>query len=248
MKRLPAASSAWAWFLDVDGTLVDLAETPAAIDVGVSLLALIEALRQASGGAVALVSGRTLADLDRRFRLPQLAMAGQHGLERRDAFGHIHRHSLSPVCCDWFLQRLEPLLARHPGLRVECKGATLAVHYRLAPRLGGYVHRLLGELAAQSPGLEVQPGKRVVEVKPAGFDKGSAILEYMAQPPFRGRRPAFVGDDLTDEHGFALVNRLEGISVKVGPGRSKARYRLRDVGAVHAWIRAALPADSKETA
>ena len=242
MKRLPAASSAWAWFLDVDGTLVDLAETPAAIDVGASLLALIEALRQASGGAVALVSGRSLADLDRRFHLPLLAMAGQHGLERRDAFGHIHRHSLSPLCSDRFIKRLELLLVRQPGLRVECKGATLAVHYRLAPRLGGYVHRLLGELAAQTPGLEVQAGKRVVEIKPAGFDKGSAIAEYMGQPPFLGRRPVFVGDDLTDEHGFSVVSRLDGVSVKVGPGRSKARYRLRDVAAVHAWIRAALPA------
>jgi trehalose 6-phosphate phosphatase len=137
-------------------------------------------------------------------------------------------------------QALAPVLARHPGLLLEDKGLTLALHYRRAPQLAAYAHRLMARLAAGAgAGLEVQRGKRVAEIKPAGVDKGTAIEEYLREAPFRGRRPVFIGDDLNDEHGFAEVNRLDGISIKVGGGRSIARYRLRDVAAVMRWLAAA---------
>jgi trehalose 6-phosphate phosphatase len=131
------------------------------------------------------------------------------------------------------------LVDKYSGLLVEDKGETVAVHYRLAPRLGGYLHRLMRRMVREDgEGLSLQAGKRVVEIKPGGYDKGTAILDFMAEPPFRGRRPVFIGDDLTDEPGFAVVNRLDGVSVKVGRGRSIARYRLRNVAAVREWLEA----------
>ena len=136
---------------------------------------------------------------------------------------------------------LAPVLARHPGLLLEDKGLTLALHYRLAPRLASYAHRLMKGLASTAgSGLEVQRGKRVAEIKPAGIDKGSAVSAYLDEAPFMGRRPVFIGDDRNDEHGFAAVNRLDGISIKVGKGGSCARYRLPDVAAVRRWLAEAL--------
>jgi len=120
---------------------------------------------------------------------------------------------------------------------LEHKGLSLALHYRRAPRLGGYVHRLIQSLAPSlGPEFRIQPGKRIVEVKPAGKDKGVALVEFMAEEPFRGRTAVFVGDDLTDEYGFEAVNRLGGHSIKVGAGRTAARWRLAHVRAVREWL------------
>ncbi|MGH7606055.1 MAG: trehalose-phosphatase, partial [Gemmatimonadales bacterium] len=133
--------------------------------------------------------------------------------------------------------RLAAVAAAKPGLLLEDKGLSLALHYRGAPRLASYAHRtaraMLAHLGAQ---YCVQRGKRVVELKPAGRDKGASIGEFMEEAPFRGRTAVFVGDDATDEYGFAAVNRLQGHSIKVGPGRTAARWRLRDVRAVEAWL------------
>lgn len=233
----PSPQPDWAYFLDVDGTLIDIAETPTAAQVDAALLALVGRLHAASGGAVALVSGRALADLERRLAGLPLPVAGQHGLERRDAVGRLRGDAGEPAAKAAVSLRLAPVLARHPGLLLEDKGLSLALHYRQAPALAAYVHRLLRRLVAEvGPGLRLQAGKRVVEVKPAGCDKGTAIEDYLAEPPYRGRRPVFIGDDVTDEHGFAIVNACDGISIKVGPGRSCARYRLADVEAVRQWL------------
>lgn len=234
---LPAAVPDWAYFLDVDGTLIEFAATPDAVQVDDALLHMIVRLHRRCGGALALVSGRKLSDVDRLLRHPGLPLAGQHGLELRDGQGRAQRFAAEGARPVLIAERLRGVAARHPGLRIEDKGATLAVHYRLAPQLGGYLHRLMRHLVSElGNGLLLQPGKRVLEVMPRGRDKGSAILWFMARPPFRGRRPVFVGDDLTDEHGFAVINRLHGISVKVGRGRSLARYRLKDVAAVRGWL------------
>lgn len=237
----PAARADWAYFLDVDGTLIDIAETPEAVHVDRALLELIARLRRASGGALALVSGRALRFLDARLGAPDLPLAGQHGLERRDAAGRMHVHAAPPGAKAAIKQALAPVLARHPGLLLEDKGLTLALHYRRAPRLAAYAHRLMARLAAEAgAGLEVQRGRRVAEIKPAGKDKGAAVAAFLTEPPFKGRRPVFIGDDRNDEHGFAEVNRLDGISIKVGKGASCARYRLADVAAVRRWLGAAL--------
>lgn len=233
----------WAYFLDMDGTLIELAETPAAAEADSCLLDLIGRLQEACSGAVALVSGRALADLEMRMRGLALPLAGQHGLERLDAAGQRHRHATPTAAKGDIEGHLRPLLKRHPGLLLEDKGLSLALHYRQAPQLAAYAHRVLRKLVhgrSDAAALQLLKGKRVLEVKPAGFDKGTAIEAFMAESPFSGRRPVFIGDDVTDEHGFAVVNRMDGISIKVGRGRSLAHYRLPDVDAVRAWLAAAL--------
>lgn len=237
----PPARLDWAYFLDVDGTLIDIAATPEAVDIDSALLALIAELHRASGGAVALVTGRGLAFLERRLGRLRLPMAGQHGLERRDAAGRLRTHAAPASARRAIKQALAPVLARHPGLLLEDKGLTLALHYRLAPHLAAYAQRLMARLAdAAGAGLEVQRGKLVAEIKPAGIDKGTAVAEYLTEKPFGGRRPVFIGDDLNDEHGFAAVNRLRGISIKVGAGSSCARFRLRGAAEVRRWLGEAL--------
>lgn len=236
-KLPPAPCVDWAYFLDVDGTLIEIADTPDCARVDTGLLDLIARLHRASAGAVALISGRALSDLEARIGTLRLPMAGQHGLERRDAAGRLWIHAAPPAAKYAIIESLTPVLARHPGLLLEDKGLTLALHYRRAPHLASYVHLLMRRLAGTSDtGLEVQRGKRVAEVKPSGIDKGSAVAEYLTESPFRGRRPVFIGDDLNDEHGFAEVNRLDGVSIKVGKGASCAHFRLRDVAAVRRWL------------
>lgn len=237
----PHAQRAWAYFLDVDGTLLDLAETPDNVRVDAALLLLLEELFLACGGAVALISGRSLSDLDQRLGHALMPRAGQHGLERRDAAGRLWLHYAPPKAIRNIDQALQPVLKSHPGLLLEDKGLSVALHYRRAPQLAGYAHRLMRRLIAETGGLlELQCGKRVIEAKPAGFDKGSAIVEYMTEPPFNSRRPVFIGDDLNDEHGFTAVNNAGGISIKVGKGRTGARYRLPDVASVRHWLDGAL--------
>jgi trehalose 6-phosphate phosphatase len=162
-------------------------------------------------------------------------------LERRDAQGRLHTHATPQAVKRGLRQRLDALLARHPGLLLEDKGLTLALHYRQAPQLAAWLHRQLADWVSANEGLQLQKGKRVLEIKPAGFDKGSAIAEFMAESPFDGRRPVFIGDDVTDEHGFARVNVLDGLTVKVGAGRTAARYRLASASAVRAWLAGAIP-------
>lgn len=234
---LPPPSVEWAYFLDVDGTLVELAAHPDAVIVPQALRDMIAASHRHCGGALAVVSGRSVAALEAMLGIPGLAMAGQHGLERRDPDGSVRQLVLAPAALDEVAALLAPLHARHPGLLLERKGMSLAIHYRQAPRLGSHLHRLLGDFLASSPrGLQLQKGKYVLELKPAGHDKGSAIAAFMAQAPFEGRKPVFIGDDLTDEHGFAMVNAMQGISIKVGRGATRAAWRLPDVTAVRAWL------------
>jgi trehalose 6-phosphate phosphatase len=242
----PALGADCALFLDIDGTLLELAPTPDRVRVDAGMAALLPALAQRLHGAIALVTGRTLADADRLFRGLALSIAGQHGLERRGADGSLHRHPLSLSTLEQLRGVLSSFAARHDGLYLEDKGATLALHYRQAPRLASLVHRTLRAhmtaALASASGWRLQPGKSILEIKPDGRDKGTAILEYMTEPPFAGRLPVFVGDDLTDEYGFAAVTAAGGWAVKVGHGRTNAQFRLSDVAAVRAWLAALVPA------
>ncbi len=236
-NRLPVAQAQWAYFFDIDGTLVDFAASPAGVRLDRTLRRLLERLHQSAGGAVALISGRSIADVDRLFPGVRLPVAGQHGIERRDASGLVARHGFPSGKLLSVRRKLADAVARHHGLLLEDKGLSLALHYRRVPRLGGFAHRLVRSLQAEI-GAEfcVQSGKRVVEVKPTGRHKGIAVLEFMQEEPFRGRTPVFIGDDVTDEYGFATVNRLGGYSVKVGPGRTVAHWRLQNARAVRAWL------------
>ncbi|MEO6068343.1 MAG: trehalose-phosphatase [Gemmatimonadota bacterium] len=227
----------WAWFLDLDGTLIEIAETPDGIRPPSELSELLHEWHRATGGALALISGRPLAELDALFPELGLPAAGQHGLERRDSTGRIFREGAATHRLDGARRRLREAANRHPGLRVEDKGLSLALHYRQVPHLASYAHRVVRAAQAELGGdFQVQGGKRVVEMKPAGRDKGTAVTQFMAEPPFQGRLPIFVGDDLTDEHGFAVVAQLGGRAVKVGPGRTRAHWRLPSADAVRRWL------------
>jgi trehalose 6-phosphate phosphatase len=238
-RQLPAPRSDWAYFLDLDGTLLEFADPHVPANEDGRLWTLLAGLHRATGGAVAVVSGRALADVDRLLgsggtRFPA---AGQHGMERRDARGHVTHHPFAAARLERVRVQLAAAVATRPGLMLEHKGASLALHYRRAPQLGGYAHRLVRSLApGLGPRFRIQAGKRVVEVRPAGRDKGAAVLEFMREPPFRGRASVFIGDDVADESGFTAVNRLGGLSIKVGPGRTAARWRLPNVASVWAWL------------
>jgi len=232
----PPASPEWAYFLDVDGTLVEIAETPGQVRVPIELKTIISLAYQCCNGAIAVISGRAIRDIDLLLGLPQLSVAGQHGLEVRNAHGEVQQHAFENTKLHNIIHHLQHLQAKHPGLLLEDKGATLAIHYRRAPGLGSYLSRLLKGLLVLHPGLHIQRGKYVFELKPGGFDKGTAINMLMSTPPFAGRRPVFIGDDLTDEHGFKVINRMSGLSIKVGNGRTCAQYRIAGVEAVRDWL------------
>jgi len=234
---LPRASDAWAFFLDIDGTLIEHAERPDAVRTDPAVVQLLAGLRAASGGAVALISGRAIAAVDALFTPLRLPVAGLHGIERRDALGKVHSHSFAEAPLRRVAERLAAVVSRHPGLVFEDKGLALALHYRQTPQLKDFVQEIAASVAAElGEEFEVLHGKMVIEIKPGGRNKGAAIEEFLGEAPFRGRMPAFVGDDVTDEFGFTVVNRLGGHSVKVGAGASAARWRLANAEVVRDWL------------
>ncbi len=205
--------------------------------VGEELRLLLERLYRDTGGAVALISGRAIADIDRLFPHTRMPAAGQHGAERRSARGIVTLHPVPAQRFERVRLRLAAAVGGKTGLLLENKGLSLALHYRRAPRLGAYAHRLARSmLPVAGRQFCIQRGKYLVEMRPAGKDKGAAILDFLKEDPFLRRTAVFVGDDATDEFGFATVNRLHGHSIKVGPGRTAARWRLPNVRAVRAWL------------
>lgn len=225
-----------ALFLDIDGTLAELAEEPGAVRIDPHIAAALRKIARDLDGALALVTGRAITSADRLLPGMTLPMAGQHGCERRDADGTIHLHAPVKTTQAKLRKLLRALAKRHPDLLLEDKGATLALHYRSTPQLASHVHRTLRRSVAPEEGYRLQRGKMLLEVRPDGRDKGTAIHDFMTEAPFAGRVPVFVGDDRTDEHGFEMVERLGGWSVKVGTGRTAARFRLPDPAAVQRWL------------
>jgi trehalose 6-phosphate phosphatase len=233
----PALPRSTALFLDIDGTLVGHADRPGDVRIDAPLRDLVGRLRRATGGALALISGRSIADIDALFSPSRFALAGQHGAERRSADGSFHRHAPLAARLRAPAEELGRLLRAHPGLLLEDKGESLALHYRGNPPLAGLVEGAARRVVdGLGDAFELQPGKFVLEVKPSGKDKGTAIAEFMAEAPFAGRVPVFVGDDLTDELGFEWVNLRGGHSVKVGAGPTRAQWRLADAAAVRRWL------------
>ncbi|HKM69633.1 MAG TPA: trehalose-phosphatase [Stellaceae bacterium] len=225
-----------ALFLDFDGTLVEIAASPQLVQVPAKLPGLLGELADQLEGAVAVVSGRPLAELTRMLAPFAGAMAGQHGIERRRSDGSTIRGATRPE-----LEQIRPEIAgfaaRHDGVILEDKGGSLALHYRQAPPLEAECCTLLRRAACASGGaLEAVPGKMVIELVPRSGGKGRAITEFLAEAPFHGRVPMFIGDDTTDEDGFAAVNRLGGISVRVGDGVTIARHYLTTVDDVLSWL------------
>ncbi len=235
---LPASIAGRALFLDVDGTLVDIAPSPDEVVIPPSLAANLRLASTATGGALALVSGRTIETLDRLLVPETFPAAGLHGGEFRDPAGTIIRLPPPPA-----LEGCRPLIAelarRLPGVHVEDKGRAVAVHYRAVPDAGEEVERAVDEMAAGTDGtLTTQRGKMVIELKPADAGKGQAVVRFMSQPPFAGLSPIAVGDDITDEEMFKVVNDLGGLTVRVGtPDRpTEARHYIESPDAVRNWL------------
>jgi trehalose 6-phosphate phosphatase len=234
--RLRPAPDRQALFLDVDGTLLPIAPHPDAVRVAPDLLDLLRDLTHRCGGALALVSGRSIANIDALFAPLRLPCAGIHGLERRGADRVLHHRDageqLAPL-----RRRLADYTDARKGLLLEDKGRSLALHFRGAPEYESEAEDFLRELLCDTPSLELTHGKMVLEVKPAGANKGTAIEAFLREPPFAGRQPVFIGDDVTDEDGFDMVNRLGGLSIRVGaPRDTAAAHSLADEAAVHTWL------------
>jgi trehalose 6-phosphate phosphatase len=228
-------------FLDLDGTLLELADVPQAVERTDRYSALIERLASLEPCAVAFVSGRTLPDIDRLLAPHRFAAAGMHGSQRRDGMGRAVAPHNDAVELDAVRNALHEFAAVHEELFVEDKTLGLALHYRRRPDLHAAIEQFATVLASRLPAAhELLRGNRVLEVRPTGIDKGGAIRAFMGEPPFAGRTPLFIGDDVTDEAGFRTVNALGGVSIKVAAGPTVARWRLPDVSAVLAWLETAL--------
>ena len=225
-----------ALFLDFDGTLVEIVAAPSLVQVPNGLPRLLNELADRLDGAVAVVSGRPLDELAHMLAPFAGEIAGDHGLERRYGDGNVTRCRAHPE-----LDRFRPLVAGfaagHDGVFLEDKGGSLALHYRQAPSLGARCRTLVRRAAQSSNGaLAAVAGKMVIELMPRSTGKGRVIADFLAEPPFHGRLPVFAGDDTADEDGFAVVNRLGGVSVHVGGGATIACHRLPTVGDVLAWL------------
>lgn len=230
--------SGWALFLDVDGTLLEIAETPQGVHVPPTLRQLLVSLSLRLDGALALVSGRTLNDLDHLFAPLRFCAAGVHGWERRGVAGRVVRPQLDARRLDGARERLRQFALRHDGLILEDKGHALALHFRRAPHLSADVSDVVRTACRHlGPAFAVLAGKCVFEIRPAGCTKGTAVRSFMQELPFMNRLPIYLGDDLTDEDAFAVVNELGGISIKVGDGHGTlAQHCLPGVRQVLRWL------------
>ncbi|MCD9086174.1 trehalose-phosphatase [Stenotrophomonas sp. SY1] len=233
----PALADNDALFLDVDGTLVAFADHPDKVIPADDLPHLLALLSLRLKGALALVSGRSISQLDALFSPVRLPAAGLHGAQLRHTANADPPVSATAHWLHALHRQAENLAQRHPGMLVENKGQALALHWRNAPDAASAVIAFARAQLPHLPGVRVQPGNHVIEFIAADHDKGKALLALMEAPPFAGRRPVFIGDDLTDEHGFGIAAQLGGHGVLVGARtHSLARYALADVAAVHAWL------------
>lgn len=237
----PALLHGASLFLDFDGTLVDIAERPDAVSVDARLRMLMMRLATGLEGRLAIISGRALDEIDRLTGIDTLAAAGSHGLEMRTPHG-VRSAPARPPGLDGIVAEMRALGERHPGVLVEEKPFGAALHYRRAPE-AAEACRVLALRLAEDEGVSLQAGKMVFEIRASGADKGEALAAFMAAPPMAGTRPMFMGDDVTDEAGFAAAARLGGAGILVGQARETAAcYRLDDVPAVLGWLQAAAAA------
>jgi trehalose 6-phosphate phosphatase len=227
-----------AILLDVDGTIVDLAPTPREIWIPPPLRLVLSQLIERTGGAVALVSGRSVNDIDMIFAPLQLTVVGGHGAEFRP-LGQLRSGSRTSAPLDPALKRkLAAIAEAGPGILVEDKGYSLALHYRLAPQMEELVRAEVAKICAQFPAdsIEILSGKLVVEVKPAGFNKATGVRMLMSYPPFAGRHPIFIGDDTTDECVFAIMPELDGLAISVGRQVPGVTSYFDTPDSVRAWL------------
>lgn len=236
----PELSPDAALFLDFDGCLVEIADRPDTIHVPPELPERLARLHQRQSGAVALVSGRDIADLRRYLpRFPRV-IAGSHGAELSfdgASIVPVHDTALDVAALHAAAHRMA---APHPSVLVEPKPHGVVMHYRAEPALRGFVEAAMDRLADNHPGMVIQPSKMAVELRPGGSDKGGALARLLALDMFSGRLPVYAGDDLTDEPAMAEAQARGGFGIKIGDGDSLARYRLAGPDALATWLDRAL--------
>ena len=241
----PIPKGPLALFLDFDGTLVDFAATPDAVVPDPDLTGQLAALNEVLHGAVAIVSGRPIAALDRLLCPLRLPTAGIHGLERRTAAGRFHP---PPAHASWLAPlraELKQFVSERPGLLLEEKGVSLALHYRRAPHYESEARALVGALLGKlAPDATLIHGNAVVEVCPTGCDKASALEAFLNEPPFAGRCPVYLGDDRNDLVAMRAAEDHGGMAVGVGD-RIEATWRLPAPSSVRAWLGALIAERSR---
>jgi trehalose 6-phosphate phosphatase len=234
---VPSSTPLLAIFTDFDGTLVELAETPDAVDVPEALAHRLEQTAREFDSAFAVLTGREIADIDRFLSPLQLPIAGAHGTQRRRADGFVEPVDPSSLRdAKTIADALAPLLIAHPNLLLETKQGAVALHFRQAPELEDTVRTAMEEALRSIGDFSLVPGKMVLEARPRGVSKGDALRAFMLEEPFVGRTPIFIGDDVTDEDAFIAAQELGGIGIKLGEGDTAARMRIADVASVHALI------------
>jgi trehalose 6-phosphate phosphatase len=246
MSRLPVSPDGLAFFLDIDGTLIDIAPSPDAVVVPGDLPDLLGRLCDRTGGALALLTGRDVATIDRLFAPLRLPVGAVHGSLLRDASGRLLGDPPDPAL-PGIRSRLAAFVARHPLALLEDKGNAVAIHFRADPALEPLAEAAVRDaMAAADGGLTLQPGKMVFEIRPAAADKGAALGAFMQSPAFAGRRPVSVGDDLTDESMFAAALALGGLALRVGDppesAQSAATTAFAGPADVRRWLAALLQA------
>jgi trehalose 6-phosphate phosphatase len=236
IKTPPAPSLDWCLFLDVDGTLIELTDTPSQTLADPEIKALLNDLSVRLDGAVALVSGRQIETLDQLFAPLRLPSSGLHGIERRTVEGKLQGGTFIDSKLDDARAAIKLFVDSHPGALLEDKRRTVAIHYRMAPQAAVEARELAAGIVEQlGKQYQIQPGDMMLEIKPRGFTKATAIRAFMQEPPFSGRRPVFIGDDLTDQDGFPAVESMGGISIGVGE-RVQGQYHLDTVTQVRDWL------------
>jgi trehalose 6-phosphate phosphatase len=225
-----------AFFLDFDGTLAEFNEDPSAVFLPDRERRSLSLLADAAERAVAIVSGRAVADIDRMLHPLKLPVAGVHGLERRSAEGEMSRVAIPEEPLFAARSRLQAIARLHPGLLVEEKPGSVALHFRRRPELEPRCLEIARGIAKDNTELRVLRGKMVIEFKAGNATKADAVAAFLTEEPFRGRQPFFAGDDATDEDVFASIRESQGISVKVGPGATKAAYRARGIDEFRDWL------------
>ena len=233
VKLLPKDIQQIALFLDVDGTLYEIENSPSLIKPCFRLQKKLHTIRNRLKGALGLISGRTLDDLDRLFDKNKISFAGNHGAQLRDAL-RIKEHRANTGNIKRIADNIKELLNGQKNVGIENKGSNLTIHFRNSTIDRREINRIIMKLVKCDPSLTFLKGKEVLEVKPLSHNKGTAISYFMKTKPFIKRRPIFIGDDVTDEDGFETVNKKGGWSVRVGNyKRSKAKFFLPNVKSVH---------------
>ncbi|MEM8877750.1 MAG: trehalose-phosphatase [Pseudomonadota bacterium] len=225
-----------ALFLDFDGTVVEFADHPEDIAPPISLVPLLEKWSEQLDGALAIVSGRDIDSIDRFLSPLNLPIAGAHGMVRRGADGGVTSAFVDENELSMIAEKLENFAAGHAGSLVERKRHSVALHYRKVPYLADAADQSMLAALPKDSAFEILRGKMVVEARSKEAGKGRAIAAFLREPPFEHRRPVFAGDDVTDEDGFDAVNRMKGVSIKVGEGITRAEYRLSSPADLLRWL------------